>query len=252
MRQFFNKNTMWCESKDPRLQQACNILASEELKNFVCVAVVCLIAVNGLTYLKDPFMKCMGYFQKKVSGLKRSKKTPARVPQPCVLKVDSKVDIERWVKQARLFVQDFDEGRRAEVVMMLVDEQQRDRLESHCFVEKPMSDDERVEHLLGVIISMYKKKEGSPTDNKDKFLKRKQKVGESITEFAAELKDVLYQAWPKMPREQLEDLLIEYFIGGLQSPETSARVKVVIPKSITKAIDVAEIYENMFNNNTSM
>ena len=90
-------------------------------------------------------MKCMGYFQKKLSGLKRSKKTPARVPQPCVLKVDSKVDIERWVKQARLFVQDFDEGRRAEVVMMLVDEQQRDRLESHCFVERPMSDDERVE-----------------------------------------------------------------------------------------------------------
>ena len=176
MRQFFNKNTMWCESKDPRLQQACNILASEELKNFVCVAVVCLIAVNGLTYLKDPFMKCLGYFQKKISGLKRSKKTPARVPQPCVLKVDSKVDIERWVKQARLFVQDFDEGRRAEVVMMLVDEQQRDRLESHCFVEKPMSEDERVEHLLGVIISRYKKKEGSSTDNKDKFLKRKQKV----------------------------------------------------------------------------
>ena len=99
---------------------------------------------------------------------------------------------------------------------------------------------------------MYKKKEGSPTDNKDKFLRRKQKVGESITEFAAELKDALYQAWPKMPREQLEDLLIDYFIGGLQSPETSARVKIEKPKSITKAIDVAEIYENMLNDNTSM
>ena len=243
---------MWCESKDPRVQQACNILASKEQKNFVCVAVVCLIAVNGLTYLKDPFMKCMSYFQKKIRGLRRNKKTPARVPQPCVLKADSRVDIERWVKQARLFVQDFDEGRRAEVVMMSVDEQQRDRLESHCFVERPMSDDERVEYLFGVIISMYKKKEGSPTDNKDKFLRRKQKVDESITEFAAELKDVLYQAWPKMPREQLEDLLIDYFIGGLQSPETSARVKVEKPKSITKAIDVAEIYENMLNNNTSM
>ena len=70
-------------------------------------------------------------------------------------------------------------------------------------------------------------------------------MGESITEFAAELKDVLYQVWPGMPREQLEDLLIDYFIGGLQSPETSARVKVEKPKSITKAIDVAEIYENM-------
>ena len=102
MKQFFNKNTLWCESKDPRLQQACNILVSEELKNFVCVAVVCLIAVNGLKNLKDPFMKCMSFCQKKISGLRRNKKTPARVPQPCVLKVDSRFDIERWVKQARL------------------------------------------------------------------------------------------------------------------------------------------------------
>ena len=133
MKQFFNKITMCCESKDPRIQQACNILASEELKNFVCVAVVCLIAVNGLAYLKDPFMKCMGFYQKKINNMRRSKKTPARVPQPCVLKVESRVDIERWVNQARLFVKDFDEGRRAEVVMMLVDEQQRDRRESHCF-----------------------------------------------------------------------------------------------------------------------
>ena len=49
---------------------------------------------------------------------------------------------------------DFDEGRRAEVVMMLVDEKLRDRLESHCFVEKPMHDDERVECLFKVIHSM--------------------------------------------------------------------------------------------------
>ena len=95
MKQLFNKQTMWCESKDPRLQQACNILASEELKNFVCVAVVCLIAANGLMYLKDPFMKCIGFFQKKLNSLRKIKKTPARVPRPCVLKVDSRVDIER-------------------------------------------------------------------------------------------------------------------------------------------------------------
>ena len=136
--------------------------------------------------------------------------------------------------------------------MMLVDEQLRDRIESHCFVGKPMQDDERVEYLFEVIHSMYKKKEGSPTDNKDRFLKRRQKVGESITEFAAELKDVLYQAWPKMPRDQLEELLVEYFVGGLQSPETSAKVKLEKPKSIVKAIDIAEIYEDLLNNNTSI
>jgi hypothetical protein len=114
-----------------------------------------------------------------------------------------------------------------------------------------MSDDERVEYLFFVITSMYKKKEGSPTDNKDKFLKRKQQIGESVTEFAAELKDVLYQAWPGMPRDQLEDLLIEYFVGGLQSPETSTKVKLEKPRTMAKALDIAEIYENMLNNNTS-
>ena len=99
---------------------------------------------------------------------------------------------------------------------------------------------------------MCKKKERSRKDKKDKYLKRKHKVGESITEFAAELKDVVYQARPGMPRDQLEDLLIDYFIGGLQSSEKSARVKLEKTKSINKAIDVAEIYENMLNNNTSM
>ena len=129
------------------------------MKNFVCVTVVCLIAANGLMYLKDPLLKCMSFFQRKVSSLRKTKKPPARVPQPCVLKVDSRVDIERWINQARMFVNDFDEGRRAEVVMMLVDEQLRDRLESHCFVDKPIQDDERVEYLFEVILSMYKKKE---------------------------------------------------------------------------------------------
>ena len=101
-----------------------------------------LIAANGLMYLKDPFLKCMSFFQKKVSALRKRKETPARVSQPCVLKVDSRVDIERWINQARMIVDDFDEGRRAEVVMMLVNEQLRDRLDSYCFVDKPMQDDE--------------------------------------------------------------------------------------------------------------
>ena len=89
-------------------------------------------------------------------------------------------------------------------------------------------------------------------DNKDRFPKRKQKAGESITEFAAELKDGMYQAWQGMPRDQLKDLLIEYFVGGLHSPETSAKVKLEKPKSIVKSIYNAEIYEDLINNNTSM
>ena len=178
MKRFFNQNTMWCESKEPRLRQACNILASEELKNFVCVAVVCLIEANGLLYLKDPFMKPMGFLQKEINSIRKIKKTPASVPHPCVLKVRSRVDIKRCINQACLFVQDFDEGQRAEVVIMIFDER----------ATSSMSDDDRVEYLFFVITSMYKWNEGSPTYNRDKFLKQKQNVGESITEFAVESK----------------------------------------------------------------
>ena len=95
MKEFFNKNQKWCESKDPILQAAYNALASQEFKNFVCVTLVCLIAANGLMYLKDPFLKCMSFFQKKINSLRKTKKTPARVPQPCVLNVYSRVDIEQ-------------------------------------------------------------------------------------------------------------------------------------------------------------
>ena len=55
--------------------------------------------------------------------------------------------------------------------MMLVDKQQRDRLESHALFDQPISDKDYVERLF--IRSMYRKKEDSPTDNKDKFLKKR-------------------------------------------------------------------------------
>ena len=61
-------------------------------------------------------------------------------------------------------IEDFEEGRGAEVVMMLVDKQQRDRLESHALFDQPMGGKDYVERLLKVIRSMYRKKESSPTD----------------------------------------------------------------------------------------
>ena len=243
MKSFFYEKNMWCESKDPRVQNACKLLLSEELKSFVCIIVVCLIAVNMLSLIRDPFNKCINFCKKKFKDWTKPKKSQVRVPQPCVLKVGQKVDIDRWINQARMYIDEFEEGRRAEVIMMLVDEQQRDRLESHALFDKPMSDKDYVEHLFVVIRSMYRKKEGSPTDNKDKFLKRKQRSDEEITEYAEDLKDSLYQAWPGMPRDKLEDILIEYFTAGLNNPETSARIRIEKPKTLTKAVDIAEIYE---------
>ena len=131
-----------------------------------------------------------------------------RVPQPCVLKVGQKGDIDRWVNQARMYIEEFEEERQAVVIMMLVDQQQMDRLESHALFDKPMSEIDYVEQLFVVIRFIYRKKEGSPTDCEDKFLKRKQLSDEDITEYAEDLKDSLYQAWPGMLRDKLEDMLI--------------------------------------------
>ena len=48
-----------------------------------------------------------------------------------------------------------------------------------------------------------------------------------------------------MPKDKLEDKLIEYFTAGLNNPETSAIIRIEKPKTITKAVDKAEIYEEM-------
>ena len=48
-------------------------------------------------------------------------------------------------------------------------------------------------------------------------------------------------------QDQLEDLLIDFLIGRLQTPETSDKVKRENLKSITKANDVAEIDEDLIS-----
>ena len=58
-----------------------------------------------------------------------------KVPQPCVLKVDTKADIDKWINQARIYIEPLDEHRRKDILMMLVDELQRDRLESYSLVD---------------------------------------------------------------------------------------------------------------------
>ena len=67
-----------------------------------------------------------------------------------------------------------------------------------------------------------------------------------------EMRDTLYQAWPGLPRDQLEDLLIDYFIKGLYNRETCAKLRIEGPRTLTKATDIAQIYEDLLNNNTSM
>ena len=53
-------------------------------------------------------------------------------------------------------------------------------------------------------------------------MRRKQQKDEPIADYANDLKETLYQAWPGQPKDQLEELLIAYFINGLFNTDTKA------------------------------
>ena len=67
-----------------------------------------------------------------------------------------------------------------------------------------------------------------------------------------QMRDTLYQAWPGLPRDQLEDLLIDYCTSGLYNQETSAKLRIKGSKTLTKAMDISQIYEDLLKNNTNM
>ena len=240
---------MWCESKYPEMQKACKLLASEEMKHLECIAVIFMIMKAIFNLVRSPVKRAFNYIKKKVINTFKRKQPKPKVPQPCVLKVDTKVDIEKWILQARLYIEPLEEHKRKDMLMMLVDEPQRERLESNSIFDRAIHTDD---HLFNVIRTMYKKKDGSPTENKKKFLKRTQRHDEPIADFAMEMIDTLYHAWPGLPRNQLEDLLIDYFINGLYNPETSPKLRIEGPTTLSKAIDIAKIYEELLNSNTNL
>ena len=46
--------------------------------------------------------------------------------------------------------------------------------------------------------------------------------------------------------------MIVYFINGLVNGDKKAKLKVEGPKTLDKAIDIEQIYEDMLNNNTNL
>ena len=88
-----------------------------------------------------------------------------------------------------MYVEPIEEHRRVEMLLMIVYQTERTSLESHCLVDGPQP---------------YKRKVGTPTQNKDRFLKRTQQEGKAIAHYAADLRNTLYQAWPSLPRDQLD------------------------------------------------
>ena len=132
--------------------------------------VLFMVLVKIIYCLQYPVKKINKWMKKRITNLRKGKRPIPSVPRPCILKVDydSKLDIDKWVNQARMYVEPLEDSRRAERLLMLVEETKSTSLESHCLVENPLNADEHVEHLLNVIKSMNKKKSGTPTQSMER------------------------------------------------------------------------------------
>ena len=71
-----------------------------------------------------------------VLNIFKKKRPMPKVPQLFVLKVDTKVDIEKWILQAKLYIEPLGEHKRKDMPKMLVDEPQIERLEGHSLFDR--------------------------------------------------------------------------------------------------------------------
>ena len=96
--------------------------------------------------------------------------------------------------------------------MMPLDEQQRDRLESHALFDQPISNKEYKERLFIVIRSIFKRGKAQQQTKRINLSKESDVVTKS--ENSEDHKDSLYQAWQGMPRDRLKDILIDLLFKG--------------------------------------
>ena len=115
------------------------------MKHLACKVVIIIIIKAIINLIKHPVKRAFRYLKTKVLNIFKKKGPMPKVPQPCVLKVDTKVDIEKWILQARLYIEPLEEHKRKDMLMMLVDEPQRDRLESHSLFDRAIHTDEHLE-----------------------------------------------------------------------------------------------------------
>ena len=77
------------------------------------------------------------------------------------------------------------------------------------------------------------------------FRQRKQKKGESPTEFSFALKKLISRAFPELDTKAKEILLIEQFMTGLGSLEVQRHVQLGHPKYLSQAVSLAEELEHL-------
>ena len=118
MKEYFYNAKMWCEFKYLHMQKACNLLASEEMMHLACIVVIRIIIKAIIKPIKPPAKRAFKYLKTKVLNIFKQKRPMPKSPQPFVLKVDTKVDIEKCILQARLYIEPLEEHKRK----VLVDE----------------------------------------------------------------------------------------------------------------------------------
>ena len=64
--------------------------------------IIIIITKTILDIVRPPLKRAYNYIKKKALNVFKRKGPMPKVPQPCVLKVDTKVDIEKWINQARM------------------------------------------------------------------------------------------------------------------------------------------------------
>ena len=90
MKEYFYSTKIWCESKYPHMQKACNLLASEEMKHLACITVIFILARAIVNLERPPLKRAFNYVKKRVLSIFKKKQPMPKVPQPCVLKIDKK------------------------------------------------------------------------------------------------------------------------------------------------------------------
>ena len=70
------------------------------------------------------------------------------------------------------------------------------------------------------------------------------KKGEGVTEYVFALNRIASDAYPRMPLEARETIVIDQFVGGLPSKDLRGHVQFHHPSSIHEAIALASEFES--------
>ena len=97
------------------------------------------------------------------------------------------------------------------------------------------------ERGVNLAMSLRVKKENL---HRVEFRSRFKKKGESVTEYGFALNRIASDAYPRMPPEARETIVIDQFVSGLPSKDLRRHIQFHRPSSIHEAIALASEFES--------